>query len=205
MTDVEAHKFDDVFAEVAGRLGGGGLPALFDAFFGFLQRRTDFYIEADPAAPAPMGFPPGVAKKLLISSFEKYPIRNYRDTVQYQQSSPAANSPQYTPSSVRVAPPTSASSRLASPAVAAAETPKARSTPSAPVGVLQTPIGNGGIGLGYYWTQTLREINVYIDVEPGKAFLLVQTFVLFNVGLLIQLCCALCRSQEGGRWLHDNQ
>ena len=191
MTDNEAHKFDDVFAEVTGRLGGGGLPALFDAFFGFLNRRTDFYIEADPDAPAPMGFPPGVAKKLLISSFEKYPIRNYRDTVQYQQSStPAPKSSPGTPSSVRAAPPTPGSSRLASPVVAATVTPKAKPTPTAQAGVLQTPIGNGGIGIGYYWTQSLREINVHVDVEPGTSLryaplLLYYFFVKCSISTII--------------------
>jgi hypothetical protein len=32
---------------------------------------------------------------------------------------------------------------------------------------LQIPIGNGGVGPGYSWTQTLNELTVYIDLEPG--------------------------------------
>lgn len=31
----------------------------------------------------------------------------------------------------------------------------------------QVPIGNGGIGPNYWWTQTLLETTVYIDVPPG--------------------------------------
>jgi len=39
-------QYDEVFAQVAGRLGG--LDPFLDAFFSFLHRRTDFYIEFDP-------------------------------------------------------------------------------------------------------------------------------------------------------------
>jgi hypothetical protein len=31
----------------------------------------------------------------------------------------------------------------------------------------QIPIGNGGIGPNYWWTQTLTEATVYVDVPPG--------------------------------------
>jgi CS domain len=31
----------------------------------------------------------------------------------------------------------------------------------------QVPIGNGGIGPNYWWTQTLTETTVYMDVPPG--------------------------------------
>jgi len=32
---------------------------------------------------------------------------------------------------------------------------------------LQVPIGNGGITESYYWTQTLTEVSVYVDVSHG--------------------------------------
>lgn len=31
----------------------------------------------------------------------------------------------------------------------------------------QVPIGNGGIGPNYYWTQTLQDATVYVDVPEG--------------------------------------
>ena len=57
--------FDDVFTQVAGRLGG--IQPLLDTFFGFLCRKTDFYVQFDPAVHknANMGFPPGVAEKMV--------------------------------------------------------------------------------------------------------------------------------------------
>lgn len=38
---------------------GKGVDGLLSSVFGFLQRRTDFYYEAEPGDK--MGFPPGVA------------------------------------------------------------------------------------------------------------------------------------------------
>lgn len=31
----------------------------------------------------------------------------------------------------------------------------------------QIPIGNGGIGENYYWTQTLKDVTIYIDTAAG--------------------------------------
>ncbi|XP_066592759.1 nudC domain-containing protein 3 [Prorops nasuta] len=41
-----------------------------DAFFGFLSRCTDFYIESD--GQQNLGFPPGLAEKLVINTFHKW-------------------------------------------------------------------------------------------------------------------------------------
>ena len=67
--------FDDIFAEVAGR--SGGLEPLLNHFFGFLHRRTDFYVEYDKTivSKAAMGFPIGVAEKMLLSAFHKFGMR----------------------------------------------------------------------------------------------------------------------------------
>jgi N-terminal conserved domain of Nudc./CS domain len=72
---------------------GGDLRRLLYAFFGFLHRRTDFYLvhprpdesvvasdgttdglPPPPAAPT-MGFPEGDAEKLLIAAFRQFPLR----------------------------------------------------------------------------------------------------------------------------------
>jgi len=34
---------------------------------------------------------------------------------------------------------------------------------------LQVPVGNGGVTDKYYWTQTLTELSVYVDVPPGTS------------------------------------
>ena len=43
--------------------GNNGVHGLLDAVYGFLQRRTDFYYEAEPNDK--MGFPPGVAESMV--------------------------------------------------------------------------------------------------------------------------------------------
>ena len=60
----ENSEFDDFFVQIAGRTGG--LKPLLEAFFGFLSRKTDFYIQYDKeSTDAKMGFPPGVAEKMV--------------------------------------------------------------------------------------------------------------------------------------------
>ncbi|XP_076248809.1 nudC domain-containing protein 3 [Calliopsis andreniformis] len=41
-----------------------------DAFFGFLYRCTDFYVESAPDKK--LGFPPGITEKLVLNSFRKW-------------------------------------------------------------------------------------------------------------------------------------
>lgn len=43
----------------------GGLNPFLDAMFSFLQRRTDFFYEAEPGDK--MGFPPNYAEQLVSS------------------------------------------------------------------------------------------------------------------------------------------
>lgn len=53
---------------------GNGIDGLLDAVFSFLQRRTDFYYEAEPGDK--MGFPPQYAEGLvslnLVNKFQIY-------------------------------------------------------------------------------------------------------------------------------------
>jgi hypothetical protein len=58
--------FDDIFLQVAGR--AGGIQPLLDSFFGFLSRKTDFYVQYDPNVRARMGFAPGAAER-MVSDF----------------------------------------------------------------------------------------------------------------------------------------
>jgi len=56
--------YDEFFVQVAGR--AGDLNSLLHAFFGFLSRCTDFYVEYDETTKnAKMGFPPGIAEKMV--------------------------------------------------------------------------------------------------------------------------------------------
>jgi hypothetical protein len=54
---------------------GNGIDGLLDSVFSFLQRRTDFYYEAEPGDK--MGFPPQYAEglvsyKKLVNTFKIY-------------------------------------------------------------------------------------------------------------------------------------
>lgn len=67
-------RFDQLYLNIA--QGAGGIDGLLNSFFSFMIRRTDFFYEADPGDK--MGFPPGVAKKMLINIFEGYQNEYYK-------------------------------------------------------------------------------------------------------------------------------
>ncbi|CAL8072171.1 unnamed protein product [Orchesella dallaii] len=49
----------------------GTIDPFLDAFFSFLARRTDFFVVSPPEG-GKVGFPPGIAAKLIISKFKKW-------------------------------------------------------------------------------------------------------------------------------------
>lgn len=190
--------FDDMFAMIASKTNG--IEHLLDLFFHFLKRKTDFYIDYDNtnikkdnsintsdtscsnemSVKYKMGFPKGIAEKLLIKSFRKYPYVDYftamkqsqhsddnqsnnnntnnNETTYYRQSIQSNNDTNATTSSSSI-PPTSSSSPTAAPI------PSSISLIQYTCDGKQIPIGNGGIGLNglYYWTQTLNDVSIYID------------------------------------------
>jgi hypothetical protein len=58
-THQQQEKFSQLFMMVIQETGGGfkGIQGLFEALFGFLRYRTNFFYEADPGDNS--GFPPG--------------------------------------------------------------------------------------------------------------------------------------------------
>ena len=58
-------RFDDFFFTIVKETGG--IEGLLHSIFNFLFRRTDFFYEMDPGDK--MGFPPGVASKMVIFFF----------------------------------------------------------------------------------------------------------------------------------------
>ena len=100
---------------------GGDLRKLLYAFFGFLHRRTDFYMvpsaEDDDAegggggrSSRNMGFPEGDAEKLLLAAFRQFPLRRIppRSTSSSSSSPPSSQTPaskvSQSPSSVKEKP-----------------------------------------------------------------------------------------------------
>lgn len=62
MDEAQRARIDDLLFAVT-QQSAGGVQGLLDSVYGFLQRRTDFYYEAEPNAK--MGFPPGVAESMV--------------------------------------------------------------------------------------------------------------------------------------------
>ena len=106
--------FDDMFAMIASKTNG--IEHLLDLFFNFLKRKTDFYIDYDNTnnikkdnnngnsnssddidsnernIKFKMGFPKGIAEKLLIKSFRKYPYVDYFTAIKQSQYSDDSDS-----------------------------------------------------------------------------------------------------------------
>lgn len=161
----------------------GDLRKLLFAFFGFLNRRTDFYCIKDGSAGVPaIGFPPGEAEKMLLAAFRQYPLRKLPSKV------PAAPAPAPRKPSIKAKNEdkgTSETSVSSSPATTGTttNTMAAESITEQPVADivaqsstklpqprltdegLQIPVGNGGVTESYTWTQTLEECTVLVPIH----------------------------------------
>ena len=175
---VSPASYDEVFAEVAGR--SGSIDGLLQHFFGFLHRcaprcctsvglhqslslplslsliacrRTDFYVEYDAArikAPS-MGFPSGAQEQMVLRALRRHSFKPYDE---------GGNTSSGAQQSAR---------RAAVPASAAptkvGQTELFRLNSK---GDKHVPVGNGGVGPGYYWTQSLTELTVSQPAPVGS-------------------------------------
>ena len=66
---MEIEKYDEILLTVAGQCGG--IEPLLDVFFSFLYRKTDFFVVMQKGETK-MGFPEGVAEKLVLRSFRQF-------------------------------------------------------------------------------------------------------------------------------------
>jgi len=177
MEDQQA--FDDMLTHIASK--AGGIKPLLDTFFSFLERKTDFYVQFDqPAAGKAnykMGFPKGVAEKMVLQAFRQYKLQDYEVVMGSQKEQPATlPSPPQTPSKPTSSAQLTPSAPSTPPKITSGSQPPKTPTTSSKMPPLtpsytpegkQYPIGNGGIGESYYWTQTLRDVTVYIDTAAG--------------------------------------
>lgn len=184
--------FDDLYVQVASRVSG--IDELLHTFFGFLHRKTDFYVEVPTGKKCKMGFHPGEAESMLRNAFTKYSMKSppYSELVNAgatgttpskkpvstpSEASASKKDPVSSPPPRALTPPKSAQKAISSfeaAAVAAdvpsTPTPAASMTPIKPRYTddgKQIPIGNGGYADEYYWTQTLNDLTIYIDVPHG--------------------------------------
>lgn len=165
MSEFEDETFDELFMQVAGR--AGSLELVLDSFFGFLNRKTDFYVEFDRGVNATMGFPVGIAEKMLLKSFKKYDMKPYK--ISKSISAPTSvvthaddRKPSPTDISNDVNPPNEEVNDNDFP-IKKLQQHRIQYTEDGK----QMPIGNGGICPNYYWTQSLKDITCYIDMPKG--------------------------------------
>eukprot|EP00611_Tribonema_gayanum_P010042 TRINITY_DN19960_c0_g1_i1.p1 TRINITY_DN19960_c0_g1~~TRINITY_DN19960_c0_g1_i1.p1 ORF type:complete len:372 (-),score=65.71 TRINITY_DN19960_c0_g1_i1:17-1075(-) len=94
MTDES--RYDDLLMTMAGQLGS--IDGLLRTLFSFLHRKTDFYVEWDPALLASerptMGFASGKAEELLLQAFHAYPFKDYRTARAASAGAPSRKQPQ---------------------------------------------------------------------------------------------------------------
>ncbi|ETW06193.1 hypothetical protein H310_03766 [Aphanomyces invadans] len=143
-------KYDALFMGVARE--EGSIAGVLTAFFDFLHRNTDFYVVSDNPQRK-MGFAPGQAEALLLQSFHQFPTKPLEGRV---SDAPTHTSP-------------AATGSAPTPAVSFTTTtqpPKAAQIAMTPEGK-QIPVGNGGSTATYTWTQSLRDVTVYLDVPVG--------------------------------------
>jgi hypothetical protein len=166
---------DELLTRVANK--AGGIKPLLDTFFSFLARKTDFYVQFDPSDKSKssykMGFPIGTAEKMVLQAFRQFELKDYEAVV---IDKPVAST---TPVKGKVLPQTSQTGAIPlAPSTPPRVLPSSALPPSTPVQRSgfkpaytpegkQVPIGNGGIADNYYWTQTLKDVTIYIDTAAG--------------------------------------
>ena len=127
----EVEKYDEILLTVAGQCGG--IEPLLDVFFSFLYRKTDFFVVMQKGETK-MGFPEGVAEKLVLRSFRQFQqgeIKTRQIAKARAEVAPPSSKPAPTPAASRPAveditaqaPPASDA-----PAAAPLDTPHGRKT-----------------------------------------------------------------------------
>ncbi|KAL3661412.1 hypothetical protein V7S43_013615 [Phytophthora oleae] len=150
-------RFDALLTQLAQQ--HGGVESILDSFFDFLHRKTDFYVVSSDPGKHKMGFLPGQAQQKVLKAFQKYPLKSLDGSgIDNAPLKPAAN---YT------APTVSGSPGLNSKRSISVSAVKAEPKPQLTVDGKQVPVGNGGVAANYTWTQTLGDVSIQMEVEPG--------------------------------------
>ena len=203
--------FDQILMQLAAQ--HNGIESLLTTIFSFFHRKTDLYVEANRENNN-MGFPPGVAEKLVLRAFHHFQKRDINsikvkagqgrkanskdpqlveleqpniDVEDLKKQSRAAakpaskgsgkkkNKPDAKPTSPKVAAKAELSTAMSSASIKSSD--QGSTTSKSTAGDRPTirynkegkqiPIGNGGICDSYFWTQSLTETTVYVDVPDG--------------------------------------
>jgi len=154
----------------------GGIEPILHTFLAFLARRTDFFHIQDESNRN-TGFPPGVAKQMLLKHFNHFEGMSLKAK---QGAADAAAAKQAAQDAADVKPPpedvtdtydaAAAESepepdQQPEPAVVSAPKAKANASVSAPISSACTY--NGAVTDKYTWSQTLYETTVEVPVPAG--------------------------------------
>ena len=74
---VKDQQLDSYFSQIASTQKG--IKPLLESFFGFLKRKTDFYVTYEEGCESSMGFPKGAAEKMMLSAMKKYEFTPVKD------------------------------------------------------------------------------------------------------------------------------
>eukprot|EP00743_Colponemidia_sp_Colp-15_P007770 GILK01008413.1.p1 GENE.GILK01008413.1~~GILK01008413.1.p1 ORF type:complete len:335 (-),score=55.48 GILK01008413.1:254-1198(-) len=167
---------DDLYLSIAQK--HGGIQPLLESFFSFLSRRTDFFHVMQEGDK--MGFPPGVAEKMVLSTFRKFQSpKQPRETTSVTNNT-ASTAASTTPSMAAPrAPSMAAPAATSTPTTAEPTTAASTATSAAAAAPTATAFStyNGGVTERYRWQQTLTDVVLEIEVPAGtKANQLVVTF-----------------------------
>eukprot|EP00536_Pseudo-nitzschia_multiseries_P005964 jgi/Psemu1/238959/estExt_Genewise1.C_1210116 len=152
----------------------GDLRQLMYAFFGFLNRRTDFYLVPHPddvqEGRAKMGFVEGDAEKMLLAAFRQFPLRRIpKGGIPAGGKGSAPSTKTKTKKEKSTSDPVEESTNK-NPSTKEEEDKVGEEVPCNMKGIryneegLQIPIGNGGSTPRYKWTQTIDETTVLIGI-----------------------------------------
>lgn len=143
-----ARNFDDLLFMVAQETGS--IEGVIDAFFGFLRRRTDFFVLANPGDR--VGLPPGVSEHLIFQCYQRY-----REEYNAEHPFVAKPAPPHVEAEVEAEPPK------------VAEVVEEVQKPIAPKPEKPVEIStyNGAETEKYKWSQDIHDVTVQLDLPVG--------------------------------------
>eukprot|EP01071_Lankesteria_metandrocarpae_P010664 Lankesteria_metandrocarpae@DN5363_c0_g1_i3.p3 len=171
MTDLPEGSFDNLFANVAS--SAQGIENLLDVFFGFLQRKTDFFVSNEHSSPEIESIVLKVCRKhQAVADKRRATIaaeNKRKDEERGRRAAVAAaqNSNKPTTIEKRIA----TSNPKIEEIIEEVEVPTQNSAKDDDDddddGFNPAKHGNGGITEKYVWTQTLSTVEVFVEVPPG--------------------------------------
>ena len=117
-TPQEQEMFDNMLMQLAAR--HNGIEPLLKTIFSFFQRKTDLYVVANKEQND-MGFPPGIAEKIVMKAFHSLPMK---DISKIQTKGKRVNPTSSEPRLIDLKPPSAPASSLKNLKISNSDKPK---------------------------------------------------------------------------------